>query len=288
MKILYYLFLSIFCFSFAQTKSTFIYAEKEGEKLVLDVYQPENITDSIKLPAIIWMHGGGFSGGSKDNKEEIEFYQEAVKQGYIVVAISYRLTRKESGFGCNVSSKLKMETFKLAAEDFLDASSFIFQRTEELHIDREKIIAGGSSAGAESILNSIFMRDEWFSGKYQNIQFAALISFAGALVSLENIHESHLIPAVFFHGEKDDTVPFAIGSHRRCKKEDPGYIKLFGSNSIVNEYKKYPEKSFFFYISKKGKHEWSWFPFKETDSIFWFLNQVLLKKRIVSSQIIGE
>src|SRR5690606_40284627 len=121
-----------------------------GEELKLDIYFPETIHAKSNLPTIVWMHGGGFAGGSRDAAEETRFFEEITHKNYIAVSISYRLTRKDepTGFGCDCPANQKMETFQMASEDYLDAVQFLIQNKEKFKIDTERIIAGGSSAGA--------------------------------------------------------------------------------------------------------------------------------------------
>jgi acetyl esterase/lipase len=120
---------------------TATYANKAGKALKLDIYQPAKDT-MLQRPVIIFMHGGGFSGGTRTNSAEVKFAQAAAKKGYVAVQISYRLTRKDQSFGCDYEAEGKMETFKLAAEDFMDAVNFMVQNKDKYRIDTSKIIVG--------------------------------------------------------------------------------------------------------------------------------------------------
>src|SRR5690606_15036729 len=83
---------------------TEIYAVKDGEELKLDIYTPLN--DSMQArPLIIFMHGGGFGGGTRTNEAEVKFAEAAARKGYVAVQISYRLTRKGQSFGCDYEAK---------------------------------------------------------------------------------------------------------------------------------------------------------------------------------------
>ena len=51
----------------------------------LDIYYPEDKKD---VPVIIWFHGGGLTGGSK------EIPQALKNMGYCIVGVGYRLSPK--------------------------------------------------------------------------------------------------------------------------------------------------------------------------------------------------
>lgn len=271
---------------FGQTKETHPYSIKDGEELVLDIYFPESIHSNSNLPTIVWMHGGGFSGGTRDAPDEAKFCQEIANRNYIAVSISYRLTRKNTkeGVGCDCPKDVKVETFQKASEDYLDAVQFLIHNKEKFKIDSEKIIAGGSSAGAEGILNAIFMKEKWFGNKYDDINFAGLISLAGAAVKEIEIDDENSPSAVFFHGAKDDVVPFKTSPHHFCKENQSGFLILKGSKSIVDEYKKL-DKSYFLYTDSKGKHEVSGIPFNYLNEIFEFLDLTVIQGKYQTREI---
>lgn len=257
-----------------QTKT---YATKNGEALQLDIYQPKNDTLS-KRPMIIFMHGGGFAGGTRTNPDEVKFAETAAQKGYVAVQISYRLTRKGKSFGCDFEASGKMETFKLAAEDFMDAVNFMVKNQEEYGIDPSKIIVGGSSAGAEGVLNAVYNERLMFEdlSKFENFNIAGVFSLAGAIVDAKYITEENAIPGVFFHGMEDNLVPYATGPHHWCDRDQPGYIMLDGSKTITERLKDL-NSSYMLYSFKGGKHEHSGMPFDYFPEIFAFFNSVFLQ-----------
>ena len=60
------------------------YAEVEGKPLLLDLYLPEKPDGS---PLIVWIHGGGWKGGTKEKC----FVTWLSNFGYTVASINYRL-----------------------------------------------------------------------------------------------------------------------------------------------------------------------------------------------------
>lgn len=59
--------------------------------LFLNVWKPANSTANSKLPVMVWIHGGGFTGGSGSSPQN--FGYETTKHGVILVNINYRLGR---------------------------------------------------------------------------------------------------------------------------------------------------------------------------------------------------
>jgi len=258
-----------------KTRETLNYAEKDGQSLYLDIYEPEN---SFKdRPVFIFMHGGGFGYGTPRNEDEVKLAKIAASYGYVAVQISYRLTRKDQSFGCDFDAEGKIETFKLAAEDFLDAVNFMIHKKDQFNIDPEKIIIGGSSAGAEAVLSAAFNQDLLFkdAAKYKHIKFQGILSLAGAIVDKRYINEDNAVPTIFFHGTADNLVPYATAPHHFCKKNEPGYLILDGSRSIADKLKEL-NTSYMLNTFPEAGHEISGIPFKHLKIVFQYFDEVFL------------
>ena len=291
MKVLFFIFFtSLTFFSFSQTKTIYTYSIKGVDTLKLDVYSPGDIQlKDNKLPVLLWMHGGGFSGGARDSKYEAELCEFAAQNGFIGISISYRLLRKgtKTGFGCNCPKETKLETLKQAAIDYLDAAVFIVDNAEKLNIDPNFLIAGGSSAGAEAVLNAVFIRNYIVSDfqRYERVKFAGLFSCAGAIINAEYINKDNAIPGVFFHGTDDKLVPFGKAPHHFCNVEKPGYLMLEGSNEMVKKLELY-ETPYYFNIVKGGGHEVAGIPFGELQDIFKFFKQTIGEHKVIQTKVI--
>ena len=161
----------------------------------------------------------------------------------------------------------------------MDAVSFMNNNAEKFNIDPEKIIVGGSSAGAEAVLNAVYNPDLMFdnSGKYSDIQFSAVISLAGAIVDARYLKEDNAIPGIFFHGTDDNLVPYATAAHHYCKNDQPGYLILDGSKTIVEKLQDL-DTSFLFYSFKNARHEISGMPFEYLPRVFSFIKMVVFEK----------
>ncbi|OMP31422.1 alpha/beta hydrolase [Mangrovimonas sp. DI 80] len=273
----------------AQVKTTYTYAIKGDDTLKMDVYTPKNIKSGNKLPTLLWMHGGGFAGGARDFKDDAQLCEYAAQNGYIGISISYRLLRKgtKTGFGCDCPKEEKMNVFKQAAIDYLDAAKYVVDHAEKLHVNTNYIISGGSSAGAEATLNAVFMR-EYFADElenYKEVTFAGMFSCAGAVLNAEYITKSNAVPSVFYHGTDDDLVPFSSAPHHYCTPEKPGYLLLDGSEVIVEKLETL-ETPFYFNIVKGGRHEISAIPFEDLDKVFFFFESTVLNNEVIQTTII--
>lgn len=63
------------------------FAEVDGQKLRLDLHLPKGIQNP---PLVVWVHGGGWRGGSRKRLH----LQEVANHGYALASISYRFTDK--------------------------------------------------------------------------------------------------------------------------------------------------------------------------------------------------
>lgn len=283
----FYTFLFISTTLFSQSEvTTHTYAIKGKDTLKMDVYTPNGLKKNDSVPVLLWMHGGGFSGGSRNNANETKFAKIAAEKGYLAISISYRLTRKgePTGFGCDCPKDDKMQTFQSAVIDYMDAAKYIYEHKEALGADVTKIIAGGSSAGAEAILNAVYMREYFVEdlNKYEPIQFAGILSLAGAMVNADYITASNAVPSVFFHGTADNLVPFATAAHHFCQPDKKGYIILDGSATIVDKLQTL-EMPYYLHKVIGGKHEVSGIPFDQLDEVFDFFEHTILKEEIIQT-----
>ncbi len=264
-------------------KRTYKYKKVDGEKLKLDFYTPKKIRENY--PLILYVHGGGFSGGKRNENHIKDFANYLTKRGYAVASISYRLTMKEKGFGCNTNANDKVNTFKNASDDISFALQYILKKKRRFKINRENIILAGSSAGAEAVLHFAYIYDNKILPK--DLKFAGIISMAGALISLDNINLNTAIPTQLFHGTLDKLVPFNKAPHHYCKKIDRGFLPLFGSKAIAEKLKSI-NTSYYLYAIKKGNHSWNWKPMYQCRKEildFLYYDVLLEKKRQVEIKI---
>jgi acetyl esterase/lipase len=258
-------FLFIFCFklsfsqvlyvdkSFVVSKKTYVYKTLDAtKKLKFDFYKP--LEAKNESPLLIYVHGGGFSGGKRNSKNAVRFAKQMAERGYAVAAVSYRLTMRNVGFGCATNYSDKINAFNSASEDISLAVKYILKNKRKFNINSRKIILVGTSAGAETVLNLVYVYNNKILPEY--FKFAGVVSMAGAVTSVENITLQNAIPTQLFHGTSDKLVPYNIAPHHNCNKNSEGYLLLYGSKAIADKLKNLG-KSFYLYTVKKGDHSWS-------------------------------
>lgn len=218
---------------------TFTYAFKDGKSLELDVYFPA-FDNQTQRPLIFYVHGGGFSGGTRNTEGIQVFCKKLAMHGYVVSSISYRLTRQgtATAFGCDCPAVDKLNTFNEAVEDLQDATFFMIKNREKMGIDPQKIILSGSSAGAETVLNAAYQPPYCYGLDSGPVSYAGVISMAGAIPDTSRIFEESAVPSLLFHGTCDNLVPYASASHHYCKESQPGYLILHGSYTIAEKLRK--------------------------------------------------
>ncbi len=167
--------------------------------LKLDVYRPPASDTVTSRPAVVWVHGGSFSGGSKTSAEIVDEATTLGKEGYVGFSIDYRL---ESG-GCSSSVPTTncLKAIVEAKEDAQTAVRWVRAHAAAYGVDPNRIAIGGTSAGAITAANVGYSNTENPDAKVR-----AAVSLSGAAI-LTTV-DSGDAPALFLHGTADPLVPY--------------------------------------------------------------------------------
>lgn len=167
--------------------------------LKLDLYQPTG--DAITArPAIVWVHGGSFSGGDKTSPELVDESNTFAKKGYVNVSINYRL--EPGGCSAAVPTVTCVIAINEAYQDAQAAVRFMRTNAATYGVDPARIAIGGSSAGAITALNVGFSSTE-----NPTAAVAAAVSLSGGrLIGTPDATDA---PSLLFHGTSDPIVPYS-------------------------------------------------------------------------------
>jgi acetyl esterase/lipase len=112
--------------------------------LRLDVYRGR-ATPRAGARVIVWVHGGGFFGGTRDEMRDYAAYM--ARRGWLALSVGYRLTteadlrRRGAGPALNAS-----------AQDVQAAIRWVRRHAGAQGADPDRVFAGGFSAGAYAAL----------------------------------------------------------------------------------------------------------------------------------------
>jgi arylformamidase len=170
------------------------YAKAGNERNLLDIYRP---VAGSNLPVVVWVHGGGWMRGSKDemNHKPAAF----VEKGYVFVPVNYRFV-----------PDVTMDTI---VRDVAKAVGWVHANVARHGGDPGRIFLMGHSAGA---------------------QLAALLCTDSRYIEAEGVPRRSIIGCVPVDGDTYDVplqVATAAARRKSLKQPDPkmGHPEKFGN-----------------------------------------------------------
>ncbi|RNF38214.1 alpha/beta hydrolase [Planococcus salinus] len=143
-------------------------AYSKEDKGFLDIYYPAEVNES--MPVILWIHGGGYIGGSKESRQH--YAMTLAADGYVVANMDYALA--------------PMHQYPTPIFQANEALEYLKLHAPQYGGDMNRIFIGGDSAGAQ--LSS---------------QLAAVLTnekLAAAMEIQPAVEESQLRGAILFCG----------------------------------------------------------------------------------------
>ncbi|MFN8007225.1 MAG: alpha/beta hydrolase [Terriglobia bacterium] len=117
----------------AETKTDIEYAQGDGISLKLDAFLQEG---PGPFPSILFVHGGGFTGGDKSSNPK-PLFDLLSQAGYNWISINYRLSPKY--------------VFPILTDDIERAIEFLKANAKEFKIDPNRMVLMGPSAGGHLV-----------------------------------------------------------------------------------------------------------------------------------------
>lgn len=102
-----------------------------GADTTMDVFTPASATGP--LPTVIWIHGGAWISGVKENVDP--YLRILAAEGYTTIGVNYTIGPEG--------------VYPLAVHQLNDALTYIDEHAEELGVDPTRIVLAGDSAGAQ-------------------------------------------------------------------------------------------------------------------------------------------
>jgi acetyl esterase/lipase len=186
--------------------------------LTLDIYRPTMIATPVpsSTPAIVLVHGGGFVSGDKSDMAPLAEAYAAL--GYVVASINYRMyydlppnsspgpadgfTPPPSGYQAFDDLQLGGNAINAAVDDASLAMGWLRDHAADYGVSPDRIGIGGASAGA---ITSLLVG-------YNNPGYpppTVVLSFMGSMYGTTGVIQPGGPPALLYHGDVDDVVPFA-------------------------------------------------------------------------------
>jgi acetyl esterase/lipase len=142
-----------------------------NERCVLDIYYPKNTKN---FATVVWFHGGGLTGGSKEIPEALK------NKGFAIIGVNYRLSPKVKAAKC--------------IEDAAAAVAWAFNNIASYGGDSSLIFVSGHSAGGY-LASMIGLDKKWLQKEGIDAnKIAGLIPFSGQCITHFEIRRENGIP----------------------------------------------------------------------------------------------
>ncbi len=217
----------------AKVQRDIVYARVGERKLLLDLYLPPK--GSAPLPVIVWIHGGGWRGGSKGSGG---WARRMLTRGYAVVDVGYRLSGEA--------------IFPAQVEDCKAAVRWVRANAAKYGLDSNRIGAWGSSAGGHLVAflgtaGDVREFDTKANGKYSS-RVQAVCDWFGptdflqmdkhALEGSRLIHDDPKSPESLLVGGPIQKEPYRSVARKAdpityVTKDDPPFLIMHGDKDML-------------------------------------------------------
>jgi len=218
-----------------------VYKTIDTFKLKIDIFYTDESFGTENKTAIVFFHGGGWAFGTPG-----EFFttcERYARMGIVTFSVDYRLSIENGVTPHKTISPI---------ESLMDAKSamrWVRENAAKFHIDKNKIVAAGQSAGGHLALSTA-MIDE-YNEKSDDLSISccpnAVILFSACVNAVEgwcdllladrrnkiwSISPAHNIraglpPIIEFHGTDDEQVPkWTVQFFENAMKKEGNYFEL--------------------------------------------------------------
>jgi len=190
----------------------------------LDLYLPTTPAPPKGFPAVLIIHGGGWSGGDKGAAREQNIGTTLAKSGYVGASVNYLLAKKQDSF-----AKTLAEAWPRNLHDCKIAVRWLRKNASKYRIDPDHIgVIGGSAGGHLTAMVALTSPEDGLDPKEPWGDVSCRVQCA---IPLYGVHDFVLMskggedpallkqaspvtwatkddpPVLIYHGTKDTTVP---------------------------------------------------------------------------------
>lgn len=207
----------------------FIYKTVDGKELAIYVTRPKSWTAKDTHPAILFFHGGGWTGGSPGQFTEHSKY--FASRGLVCFQAQYRLLNKK-----------KSDPPTVCIRDARSAMRWVRSRAAEFGIDPDRIASAGGSAGGHlaATLGTIDQHDEPGEDTSVSTRSNAMVLFNPVFDNgpgewgakrvgdrFKEFSPAHNVtaqtpPTIVFLGDSDKLIPVSTLRKFEAKMKDAG------------------------------------------------------------------
>ena len=184
-----------------------------GRKEKLDLYFPSGDFRSNR-PAVVFIHGGGFTGGDKAEYRSASVSADLCRAGYVVVSCNYVLGPKD-----------KPGVWPQNIADCRNAVRWVRAHAKELGVNPDKIAVAGGSAGGYLALMVGLSDDKTGPGGDPAAKHSAKVSAVIDMYGVVNFskHGKGIVPGTS-PAEQAAYLP-----ESQCDAQDPAVLILHGT-----------------------------------------------------------
>ncbi|AOL93286.1 alpha/beta hydrolase [Porphyrobacter sp. LM 6] len=184
--------------------------------LFVDIYRPQASCDAPR-PTVVYVHGGGFVGGTRKGGNVEAIAQELAARGINLLSISYRLqgdnpvissefAQFERDFQLlnTTEPSARVTAFTAAVEDATKALRWAVDNAGAYCIDPQRFGVWGGSAGAFTVMHVAYSLDEY---AIPRPPVRVAVDYWGGHFRVADL-EAGEPPLFVMHGTADSTVPY--------------------------------------------------------------------------------
>ncbi|HTX18886.1 MAG TPA: alpha/beta hydrolase fold domain-containing protein [Bacteroidota bacterium] len=218
-----------------------VYKTVDTLKLTLDIFYAKRSFDREKNTAIVFFHGGGWAFGTPS-----EFFttcERYAKMGIVTFSVGYRLSAENGATAGRSVSPIE------CVMDARSSMRWVRENAGKFHLDKNKIVAAGQSAGGQLALSTAMI--DGYNERSDDLSVScrpdAVLLFSSCVNTVEgwcdhlladrrntiwSISPTHNIkrglpPMIEFHGEYDDQVPiWTVQFFESEMKKQGNYMEL--------------------------------------------------------------